>query len=269
MGKKQIYKKVTGFFLAGIVLLIAAPALFAGKAKEQTDGQPVEIIIAAAASLTDTMNDLISVYKTVEPMITVTPTYGSSGSLQKQIEQGAPADIFFSASPKQMDALEKEDLLIAGSRKNMVENKIVLIVPKDATGITSFEAAATDAISQIALGEFSSVPAGQYAEQVFTSLGILDTVKSKAVYAKDVRQVLSYVEQGEVSAGVVYATDAAISKGVSVVAVAPAGTHSPVIYPAALVITGLQQETAQKFLDWMSSPEAAKVFEKYGFVLAE
>jgi len=228
-----------------------------------------EIIVSAAASLTETMNELIEMYKKVKPDVTITPTYGSSGSLQQQIEQGAPVDIFISASPKQVDALAKQGLILKDMRKNIVENKVVLIVPKSTKGITQFEDAATDKIKQIALGEPSSVPVGQYSEEIFTALGILDKVKPKAVYAKDVRQVLTYVEMGEVDAGIVYATDAAISKKVTVIATAPEGTHKPVIYPAAVVKTSAQPQVAKAFLTWLSSAEASKVFVRYGFTVVQ
>jgi molybdate transport system substrate-binding protein len=248
--------------LSGIIALSLSANIFAAAPK-------TEIIVSAAASLTDTMNELIEMYKKVKPDVTVTPTYGSSGSLQQQIEQGAPVDIFLSASPKQMNALSKQGLILEDTRKNVVENKVVLIVPKSSKGITRFEDAATDKIKQIALGEPSSVPVGQYSEEVFTSLGILDKVKAKAIYAKDVRQVLTYVEMGEVDAGVVYATDAAISKKVTVIATAPEGTHKPVIYPAALVKTSAQPQVAKAFLAWLSSPEASKIFVKYGFAVVK
>lgn len=248
--------------LSSILSLSLSASTFAATPK-------TEIIVSAAASLTETMNELIEMYKKVKPDVTITPTYGSSGSLQQQIEQGAPVDIFISASPKQVDALAKQGLILKDTRKNIVENKVVLIVPKSTKGITQFEDAATDKIKQIALGEPSSVPVGQYSEEIFTALGILDKVKPKAVYAKDVRQVLTYVEMGEVDAGIVYATDAAISKKVTVIATAPEGTHKPVIYPAAVVKTSAQPQVAKAFLTWLSSAEASKVFVRYGFTVVQ
>ncbi len=258
-----------------IIAIAAFSALslgaFAGGKQEakKTEQKPVEIIISAAASLTDAMNELIALYKTVEPSVTVTPTYGSSGSLQKQIEQGAPADLFFSAAVKQMQALDDQSLLLPGTRKNMLVNSLVLVTPKDKTDISAFTDAATDKIKQIAIGEPASVPAGQYAMQAFTSLGIADAVKAKSVYAKDVRQVLAYVESGEVDAGAVYATDAATSKSVRVAAAAPDGSIAPVVYPAAVVKTSANPEVAKKFLDWLSGPDAGAVFVKYGFAIAK
>lgn len=248
--------------LSSILSLSLSASTFAATPK-------TEIIVSAAASLTETMNELIEMYKKVKPNVTITPTYGSSGSLQQQIEQGAPVDIFISASPKQVDALAKQGLILKDTRKNIVENKVVLIVPKSTKGITQFEDAATDKIKQIALGEPSSVPVGQYSEEIFTALGILDKVKAKAIYAKDVRQVLTYVEMGEVDAGIVYATDAAISKKVTVIATAPEGTHKPVIYPAAVVKTSAQPQVAKAFLAWLSSADASKVFVRYGFTVVQ
>lgn len=162
--------------------------------------------------------------------------FGSSGALQSQIEQGAPADVFISAAQKQMNALEEENLIDKATRKDLLENKVVLIVPKDSTLVLDdFAAAATDKVSKIALGEPKSVPVGQYSEEIFTNLNVWADIKAKAVYASDVRQVLSWVETGEVDCGVVYATDAAISDKVKVLLEAPAGTHKPVVYPAAMV----------------------------------
>jgi molybdate transport system substrate-binding protein len=255
-------KKFLAFQAAVLCFSFFGAPVFGAGAKEK-QGVQAELIIAAAASLTDAMNEAIAAYRVKAPSVTVTPTYGASGSLQRQIEQGAPADIFFSAAPRQMDELERQGLVIDGTRRNLLENKVVLIVPRESTGIASFNDAAS--VRQIALGEPGSVPVGQYAEQIFTSLGILEAVKARAVYAKDVRQVLSYVEQAEVEAGVVYATDASISKTVTVAAFAPAGSHAPVVYPAALVNTGLQADAARSFLEWLSSPEAGAIFTKYGF----
>jgi molybdate transport system substrate-binding protein len=256
-------------FVATLALLFTTVSLFAGGKPEakQNEKEPVELLVAAAASLTDAMGELLPLYRAKTGYVTVTATYGSSGSLQKQIEQGAPVDVFFSASPKQVKALDDQGLLVAGSAKTILLNSLVLVVPKDSSGIASFADASGSKVTQIALGEPASVPAGQYAMQVFASLGIADAVKAKAVYAKDVRQVLAYVESGEVQAGAVYATDAATSKLVTIAATAPAGSMDPVTYPAAVVKASPHEEEAAKFLAWLSGPEAGAVFAKYGFTL--
>ena len=229
-------------------------------------GEPVELVVAAAASLTDVAAELADAYKTVAPNVTITYTFGSSGALQTQIEEGAPADVFFSAALKQMTALEEKDLIDASTKKELLENKVVLIVPKDsALGLASFEEVGTDKVKTVALGEPTGVPVGQYSEEIFTTLGILDAVKAKANYGSDVRQVLTWVESGEVDCGVVYATDAATSDDVTVVCTAPEGSCQPVIYPVAVVKASKQAEAAKAYVDFLSTPEAAALFEKYGF----
>jgi molybdate transport system substrate-binding protein len=233
-----------------------------------TKAEPVELTILAAASLTDATTKIAELYKTVAPNVTLTFSYGASGALQTQIEEGAPADLFMSAAPKQMNALDEKGLLLADTRKDLLLNKIVLITPKDSSlGLTSFEDVSTDKVKTIALGEPAGVPVGQYAEQVFTSLGTLDAVKAKANYGSDVKQVLSWVESGEVDCGVVYATDAKTSDKVSVVCEAPEGSHDAVVYPAAVIASSTSPDDAKAFLDYLSSDEAKAVFVEYGFTM--
>lgn len=256
------------FFAIASTALMAIGIAGNSTAEGRVDTTPkTEIIIGAAASLTEAMNEIIGLYKTENPELTVTPTYASSGSLQKQIEQGAPIDVFFSAAAKQMTDLSDKGLILEGTKKDMLENTVVLITPKSKKKITSFEDAGTDKIKQIAIGEPKSVPAGQYAEQIFTYLKMWNAVSAKAVFAKDVRQVLTYIEAGEVDAGIVYATDAAIAKNVRVAAIAPKGSHAPVVYPAAVIKGSANPEAAKAFLAWLSSPKAAAVFTRYGFVV--
>ncbi|MCI1209622.1 MAG: molybdate ABC transporter substrate-binding protein [Treponema sp.] len=248
-----------------------AAGLFAGGSKDankQTEPKQ-EIIIAAAASLTNAMNECITLYGTNHPAVKVTPTYASSGALRKQIEQGAPADLFFSASEKHMTALMDEDLIMNDTKTDLLKNEVVLIVPKGSTaGIASFNDVDSDKVTQAAIGEPSSVPAGSYAKEVFTSLGIYGNIESggKLVFGKDVRQVLSYVEQGNVQAGAVYSTDAAISDSVTVVATAPDGSHRPIVYPAAIVKTTEHEQAAKDFLAFLESSDALDIFTKYGFI---
>ena len=192
--------------------------------------------------------------------------FGSSGALQTQIEQGAPADIFISAAQKQMNALDEKGLIDKDSRKDLLENKVVLIVPKDSDlTLSDFSELASDKISKIALGEPKAVPVGQYSEEIFKNLNILDEMKAKAVYASDVRQVLGWVETGEVDCGIVYATDAAISDKVRVLAEAPNDTHKPVIYPASILKESKNPDVAKDFLAYLSTDEVKNIFTKYGF----
>lgn len=249
-----------------VAALIFAPLSFAAGAHDESSAGKTEIIISAAASLTDAVGECITLYARKVPSVKVTPTYGSSGSLQMQIEQGAPVDLFISAAPKQMNALEGKSLIDKATRRDLFVNSVVLVAPAGKkAGFTSFKDLSLPSITRIALGEPASVPVGQYSAQIFSFLGIASAVDAKAVYAKDVRQVLAWVESGEVDAGVVYATDAAISKGVTVIAKAPEGSHAPVIYPAAVVSGSAHPAEAKAFLEWLSGPEASAVFTKYGF----
>lgn len=231
---------------------------------------PVELTIAAAASLTDVTAEIIEAYKAFAPNVTLTFTYGASGALQTQIEEGAPVDIFMSAAQKQMDALEEGALLLDGSRTNLLENKVALIVPEGSMlGITRFDDLAKDTVKIVAIGDPASVPAGQYAQEVLTTLGIKDTVEAKANLGTDVRQVLTWVETGEVDAGIVYATDAATSDKVTVVCEAPADSVKKIIYPVAILKASTNAEAAQAFIDFLRTDECVALFEEYGFIMAE
>lgn len=227
--------------------------------------QKTEILIAAAASLQNALEEIKPLYEGANPGVTLTFTFGASGSLQEQIEQGAPVDVFMSAALKQMSKLEEEGLILDGSKKELLENKVVLIVPNDSKlAITSFEDITK--AKMIGLGDPASVPVGQYAEEVFTSLGNLEEVKKKATYGKDVTEVLTWVATGNVDAGVVYATDAKSSKDVKVVAKAPEGSVSKAIYPAAVVKASKIPDAAKAFVDYLAADEAMKIFENYGFI---
>jgi molybdate transport system substrate-binding protein len=250
------------------VLLLSTILCFGAGCAKQQESKNVTLTISAAASLKDSLNEVKELYKSENPNVTLVINYGSSGMLQQQIEQGADVDIFISAASKQMNALEKKDLIINDTRKDILLNDVVLIVPNTNSTITGFDDLVKDNVKNISLGEPKSVPAGQYAEEVFTKLGILDKIKSKAVYAKDVKQVLASVETESADAGVVYATDAKVSDKVKVAAVAPADSHSPVVYPAAVIKSSKQSDAAKNFMNFLVSDKAKAVFEKYGFKTA-
>jgi len=227
-----------------------------------------KLMVSAAASLKDSMEEIKPLYSQQKPNVALTYNFGSSGSLQQQIEQGAPVDVFISAAAKQMDALQQKGLLLDGTRKDLVKNQVVLIVPKDATAISDFKDLTSDRIKKIALGEPKSVPAGKYAEEVLTSQKILAPVKAKTVYAKDVRQVLNYVESGNADAGIVYLSDAKSSDQVKIVVQAPEKSHSPVVYPIAVLKSSKNVDAAKDFVQFLSANQAKTVFEKQGFTMA-
>ena len=229
--------------------------------------EPVTILMAAAASLEYSMkDDLIPMFQEQHPNITVEGTYDSSGKLQTQIESGIDADLFFSAAEKQMTALKDENLIDGDSIQNLLENKIVLVVPSDKKdAYTKFE----DVVNAetIAVGDPESVPVGQYSQEALTSLGLWDQVSAKASLGTNVTEVLNWVSEGSADAGIVYATDAATKKdSLAVVAEAPEGSLAQkVLYPAGIVSSSTKKDAAQLFLDFLASDQASKVFEEYGF----
>jgi molybdate transport system substrate-binding protein len=252
-----------------LTLALATLCLFGVRFAAAAARSKTEIIASAAISLKDALDEVTHLWEAANPNVSVKTNYGASGTLEIQIEQGAPVDVFLSAAPKQMNALEAKGLLLEGTRKDLLRNEIVLIVPVGSSlPISSFQDLARADVKQVALGEPAAVPAGEYAKEVLTYFGIYDTVKSKAVLAKDVRQVLTYVESGNVDAGIVYATDALSSPKVKIVARAPENSHSPVIYPIAALKSSKNPAAAREFTNFLSGPQARGVFEKYGFTFA-
>jgi len=250
-----------------LCLLLLGAASFSPSPAAQS--QHSDLTVSAAISLKDALDAVKQAYASQAPSVSLSMNYGASGTLQLQIEQGAPVDVYISAAPKQMDALESKGLLLDGTRRDLLRNGIVLIVPNGSTlGISTFQDLLKPGVKKVALGEPVVVPAGKYAQEVLTHFGIYDQVNAKAVLAKDVRQVLTYVETGDVDAGVVYTTDALSSKKVKIVAEAPVDSHSPVIYPVAVIKTTKDPAVAKAFEDFLSGPQARVIFEKYGFTLA-
>ena len=235
------------------------------------DDSEGEVNLAAAASLKNVYDEkLIPMFNEKYPNIKVTPTYASSGDLQTQIENGLEADVFMSASNKQMNALADEDLIDNSTNVQTLENKVVLIVPKDSdSNITSFEDL-KDVEGTIAIGDPESVPAGQYAKEVLTNLGIWDSVESKLSLGTDVTAVLNQVAQGSADCGIVYATDAKSTEDVKVICEAPEDAlDTPVIYPVAVVKDSKNADAANKFMDFLKTQEAQDVFKEYGFTIHE
>jgi len=267
--------KRKGIVFAGYVLLILAfPGWLTGcggststPVTKPAEAQ-VEITVSAAASLKDAMAEIQAQYLKQKPNVKIVNNYAGSGALQQQIEQGAPVDLFISAAVKQMDDLEKKNLIKKETRKNIVENQLVLIVPKESKlEITSFQDLAKPEVKMIALGAPESVPAGQYTQQLLKKLNLWVSLQTKMVLAKDVRSVLAYVETGNVDAGTVYSTDAAVSGKVKVVATAPAGSHDPILYPMAVIAASKQLAAATEFATYLAGPEAQAIFKKFGFAI--
>lgn len=274
MRKRMAVLGITGILAAGLLAgcssgsekSVSDSSLASGEEGAAESGEQ-EITVSAAASLTDVLNELAENYREQDPGMKIVFTFGGSGALQTQIEEGAPVDLFFSAAEENMDALEEEGLIDTETRKGVLKNEIVLIAPLGETEVSSFENI-LDSEPQIALGEPESVPAGKYAQEIFENLGIWEGVQSHTVFASNVREVLSWVEAGEADCGVVYATDAITSDQVQVVCNAPEGGPE-VLYPAAVLKDCANPEGAKEFLDYLTGDEAKKAFEAYGFTVLE
>ena len=229
----------------------------------------VQLTVSAAASLKNVMEEIELLFQQEHPETEIIYNFASSGSLQRQIEQGAPVDVFISAATNKMNALEKQGLLLTETRRDLLKNQMVLVAPasnkKNNLKLDNFDDLTTKEIRAIALGKPDSVPAGKYAQEALTYFKIADKVNSKAVYAKDVRQALNYVATGNVDAGIVYLTDAQVSDNVQIVATAPENSHSPVIYPIAVIKDSDNPEAATELIEFLTTPEAQAVFKEYAF----
>lgn len=224
--------------------------------------------VSVAISLKEAVTEIAKAYeeKTGDK---VELAFGSSGQLSAQIKSGLAVDVFISAAQKQVDDLAKDNLVLDKSQRIIAGNALVLITPKDAKfPLTDFKGLADPALGRVAMGEPKTVPAGQYAAQALKSMQLTDAVKDRIVYGANVRQVLTYVEMGEVNAGIVYLTDAKESGDkVKVIATAPPTTHEPIIYPGVVIKTGKHPAQAAKFLEFFADPKATQILTVKGFTV--
>ena len=257
-----------------------APAATETPATPEPTPEPVELIVFAAASMTETLNQIAEQYKAVAPNVTLVYNFDSSGTLKTQIQEGADCDLFISAAPKQMNALDAScdaeknpdglDFVLQGSRINLLENKVALVVPDgNPKGVESFDGLvallkAGDLL--FAMGN-SDVPVGQYTQKIFAFYELNEEELAGAgliTYGSNVKEVTTQVKEGSVDCGVVYATDA-FSAGLTIVDTATKDMCGQVIYPAAVLKVSRNPEAAQAFLDYLTGPEASAVFEGVGF----
>ncbi|MDR3539564.1 MAG: molybdate ABC transporter substrate-binding protein [Desulfosporosinus sp.] len=231
--------------------------------------KPVELLIATAPSLKGSLEEIKGLYAAKNPQVKLVYNYGPSGTLQTQIEQGAATDIFISQGKPQMDALEQKGLIKKESRVNLLGDELVVIVDKNNTMINSFEDLTKPEVKKIGIGEAESVPAAKTTKETLDTLKLWDTLQPKLVMGKDLMQVMAYVETGNAEAGFVWDTVAITSNKVKIVAKAPANSHKPVVLPAAVVAASKNSDAAAKFLEYLKSDEAMKIFEKNGFVKGE
>lgn len=266
-------KNIVLFTLITLILSMFAISCSAQKdststKKETTEAKPsdpaIELNISAAASLKEAMADIQTEFKKVKPNVTLTVNFGASGSLQQQIEQGAPCDIFISAGQSQMKALNDKSLLLENTVKDLVKNDLVLVGPKDTT-ITGLSDLNTDKVKKIAVGEPKSVPAGKYADEVFKSLGIKDAINSKLVFAKDVKEVLAWSTSGNTEVGFVYKSDALSSPNSKIIETIATDKHSPITYPIGIIKATKNADFAKAFEDFLFTDTCKIIFEKYGY----
>ena len=226
--------------------------------------QKTMITISAAVSLQAVLMDVKERYEDIHPETKIVYNFGSSGTLQKQIVQGAPVDLFISAAEATFEQLLAEDIINEEYSANLLSNGLVVIVPNNNDVTISSIEDLTNART-IAIGTPESVPAGQYAVEALTNLQLWEALQSKAVYTKDVRQVLTYTESANVDAGIVYKTDARTSSDVTVIATIPMETHTPIIYPVGIINDRPYIQNTQKFYEYLFTTEVMEIFESYGF----
>lgn len=286
-------KKFLTLLLAGLLLgslaacgtpaSPAAPEATAAPASTETAGEPLELVVFAAASMTETLTEIAEDYKEIAPNVTLTFNFDSSGTLKTQIQEGAACDVFISAGQKQMDQLDAAadpavnteglDFVAQGTRLNLLENKVTLCVPEgNPASLTSFD----DLAAKLSAGDIllamgnSDVPVGQYTQKILAYYGLDEAALAEAgvlTYGTNVKEVTTQVTEGSVDCGIVYGTDA-FSAGLTPVDTATAEMCGQVIYPASVVNTSAHPQEAQAFLDYLSTDEAMAVFEAVGFAPA-
>lgn len=283
-----MFKKMKSYLL--ITIITAMALVFAGcstdsnsnansnastNAPAQSTAEPtaqptesVELTISAAASMTDALTEIQQKYEADRQTIKLSFNFGASGALQQQIEQGAPADLFLSAAVKNMTALVDKQLIDTNNQTNLLTNELVVVVPADGqSSISAIEDLTKEDVKTVAIGIPESVPAGNYAKEALTYAKLWDTLQAKAVQAKDVRQVLQYVETGNADAGFVYKTDALTSDKVKVAFAVDPASYKKIEYPIGIVKATKHAKEAEDFYTYLQTQEALDVFIKYGFTV--
>ncbi|GAA3721747.1 molybdate ABC transporter substrate-binding protein [Salinicoccus jeotgali] len=246
-------------FFAMIIMTAILSAACSGGQKSQS-----ALTISVAASLSAPMEELEKIYENNHPDVEISFNFGGSGTLQQQISKGAPADLFISAASDKFQLLMDEGRIDEQNKTVLLGNSLVLIVPVEEEEVSI---SSLDQVNRISIGTPDSVPAGRYAEEALGGMDILKELEDDIVYAKDVKQVLSYVETGNVEAGIVYRTDALVSDKVEIIHEFPAGSHTTIEYPAGVLKEAPNYEAAVEFYEFLQTDAALKVFESYGFTI--
>ena len=230
-----------------------------------------EITVSAAISLKNAFEEIGKIFMETHPGSKVVFNFGGSGDLARQIEAGAPVDVFASAAPKDLDDIDRKGLVATNSRKNFAGNAVVLIKPATSNiPINSMKDLEKKEVGKISIGNPKTVPAGRYAEEALRHYNLWDAVKDRLVFAENVRQVLDYVARGEVDAGLVYSTDAMVrAKEVKVVMKLPEGSHQPVVYPIGVIKGTKEESLSRAFVGLVVSAEGQNILNKYRFIAAK
>lgn len=259
-------KKGSGFLVLLCLLLISVGCSDSQRPIFSDSDDKVELTISAAASLTEVLTKLKSSFESEHPTIILSFNPGGSGKLAQQIKQGAPSDVFLSASKKDMDKLQEGNLLLEDTRIDFATNELVLITNKEQPfNLSSFEEIDPATVDHFAIGEPESVPVGRYTKEALEKLELWEPLQSKLVLSSDVRQVLTHVEMGNADIGIVYASDALISDKVKVVAAANSEWHDQIVYPGAIIADSRHPEEAKAFLAFLTSEQGKEILKKYGF----
>lgn len=257
MKRRIVHIFIVMFVLCSVASCSSAPDPAAGK---------VPLIISAPASMSNALSQISKKYEELHPQVDLKLNFGSSGGLERQIEKGAPVDVFISAGKMEMDRLSEKEMVDSHTIQAFTGNTLVLIQPIDtASPIRFLQDLKKNEVKRIAIGEPTSVPAGRYAYQSFKHFHLWNNVKQKLVFAKDVRQVLTYVETKNVDGGIVYQTDAMASQKVAIVQYLDSSSHDPILYFTGIVKNTAHQPEAKQFQEYLLSKEARSILEKNGF----
>ncbi|MGP4107823.1 molybdate ABC transporter substrate-binding protein [Virgibacillus sp. L01] len=249
-----------------VYILLALSLLINAGCSNQESTEEHKLFISAASSLSNVLSKLGDEFESEHPNTTLTLNYGASGKLAQQIQQGAPVDLFLSADQKWMDNLSEQKMILENTRANFTENKLVLVSANNTnTPIDNLKGLMNTGLDQVALGNPESVPAGSYAKEVLTASGLWQDIQNKLVYAKDVRQVLTYVESGNTDIGFVYASDLKRSNMVTEVKKINKSLYGPIEYPTAVMASSDTKEKAKTFINFLQSDEAQSILAEYGF----
>lgn len=236
----------------------------------QSSHEKVELTISAAASLTDALQEIQTLYEADHTDVLLNFNFGASGALQQQIEQGAPVDVFLSAATKNMNALIEKKLVNTQEQRNLLINELVVVIPKESKlPISSEKDLINDNFQKVAIGIPESVPAGNYAKEALSHMELWEQLQSKMVQSKDVRQVLKYVETTNVDAGFVYKTDALTSDKVKIAFAVDPATYAKIEYPIGIVKATKHSKEAEEFYTFLQSIPALDIFVKYGFSISK